>query len=171
MLRLLLLRHAKAQPAEPGIADRDRPLSSRGVAAAKAMGRFMRQAGLRPDLVLCSPARRARDTWALVTAELDARPRVLIEEAIYDFGADDRLLEAIRRQADASRAVLIVGHNPALEGLALRLAVGGDAALRARMARKYPTAALAVIDFEAESWRAIDSGRLTGFTRPQDLPA
>src|ERR687890_227229 len=96
MLRLMLLRHAKSSWADPGRDDRDRPLSPRGVRAARSMGRVMRERALIPDLVLCSPARRARDTWKLAAEELKAKPRLLIEEAIYDFGNGGRLWEAVR---------------------------------------------------------------------------
>src|SRR6476659_2044205 len=121
MLRLMLLRHAKSSWTDPGREDRDRPLSARGIEAAPAMGAFMRKEKLVPDLVLCSPAKRARDTWKLVSETLNAAPRLLVEESIYDFGNGGRLLEALRRKCNGAKSVLLIGHNPSLERLTLRL--------------------------------------------------
>jgi phosphohistidine phosphatase len=166
----MLLRHAKSSWADNGLDDRARPLSKRGLSAAPAMGAFMRREGLIPDLVLCSPARRAHETWKLACKELKAAPATLVEEAIYDFGNGGRLLDAVRSRANGARHVLIVGHNPSIERLALRLA-GGDSKLAKVIARKYPTGALAVIDFDARDWREAGDGKgvLASFTRPADL--
>lgn len=171
MLRLLLLRHAKSSWTDPGRDDRDRPLSSRGIEAAPAMGAFMRKKELIPDLVLCSPARRARDTWKLVSEGLNAAPRLVIEEAIYDFGNGGRLLEALRHKANGAKSVLVIGHNPSLERLALRLIGKGDHSLKERIAKKYPTGALTVLEFKASDWKTIKDaeGQLVSFTRPKDV--
>jgi phosphohistidine phosphatase len=170
MLRLMLLRHAKSSWSEPGLDDRQRPLSPRGEAAAPAMGKFMREHKLVPDLVLCSPARRARDTWKLVAKEMPEAPVPSVEEAIYDFGNGGRLFETIRRRGEKAACVLVVGHNPSIERLALRLIKDGDSQLIKRIERKYPTGALCVIDFDVEAWRDIaeGTGRLVNFTRPRD---
>ena len=96
MLKLFLLRHAKSSWTDPGLDDLDRSLNARGLRAAAAIGRFMRQSKLMPELVLCSPARRARETWKLVAEELRTAPRVIIDEGIYDFGNGGRLLEVAR---------------------------------------------------------------------------
>ena len=171
MLRLMLLRHAKSSWTEPGMDDRSRPLSRRGLAAAPVMGAFMRREGLIPELVLCSPARRARDTWKLAGDELKTAPKLLIEDAIYDFGNGGRILDAIHARAGIAKTLLVIGHNPSLERLALRLI--GDAKGRAakEMERKYPTGALAVVDFDKPDWTKIGDGlgRLASFTRPRDL--
>ena len=171
MLRLLLLRHAKSSWTDPGVEDRDRPLNERGREAAPAMGRFMRQQGYFPALVLCSPARRAHDTWNLVSKEIEASPEVVLEEAIYDFGDGGRVLDAIRRHGSGATSLLVVGHNPSLEALTLKLIGKGDAKLRSRIAQKYPTCALAVLEFERSNWRDVKYGeaRLVSFTRPKDI--
>jgi phosphohistidine phosphatase len=171
MLRLMLLRHAKSSWNDPGLDDRQRPLSPRGEAAAPAMGKFMRRHDLVPDLVLCSPARRARDTWKLIAKAMPEAPVPSVEEAVYDFGNGGRLLEAIRRRGDKATRVLVVGHNPSIERLALRLVKDGDPDLIARMKSKYPTGALAVIDFAAEAWWDVadTEGKLVSFTRPKDV--
>jgi phosphohistidine phosphatase len=171
MLRLMLLRHAKSSWTDPGLDDRQRTLSPRGEKAAPAMGKFMRRHKLIPDFVLCSPARRARDTWKLVAKELPEAPAPSVEEAIYDFGNGGRLLEAIRRRGDKAASLLVVGHNPSIERLALRLVKDGDTKLIERMMHKYPTGALAIIDFATDTWPKIGdvAGKLASFTRPRDI--
>ena len=79
-----------------------------------------------PDLVLCSPARRARETWKLAAAALKTAPKTLVEEQLYDFGNGGRILDLIRAQGRCGESILIVGHNPSLERLALRLIGKGE---------------------------------------------
>lgn len=171
MLRLLLLRHAKSSWTDPGLDDHDRPLNARGQKSAPLIGRFMREQKLNPDLVLCSPARRARETWKLVSAELRSSPRLLMEDGLYDFGNGGRILDTVRAKADTAKTVLVVGHNPSIERLAQRLIGKGDAKLRKRLAEKYPTGALAAISFDAKEWKDIEDGKgtLASFIRPRDL--
>lgn len=171
MLRLLLLRHAKSSWTDPGLDDHDRPLSARGQKAAPLIGRFLREQKLGPDLVLCSPARRARETWKLASVELRSAPRLLMEEGLYDFGNGGRILDTVRAKADSAKTVLVVGHNPSIERIAQRLVGKGDAKLRKRLAEKYPTGALAVISFDATDWKTIEDakGTLAAFVRPRDL--
>lgn len=171
MLRLLLLRHAKSSWTDPGLDDHDRPLSPRGLKSVPLVGRFMRTQKLVPDLVLCSPARRARETWKLASAELRSAPRLLMEDALYDFGNGGRILDTVRAKADTAKSVMVVGHNPSIERLAQRLIGKGDAKLRKRLNEKYPTGALAVISFETDDWGNIEDGKgtLAFFARPRDL--
>jgi phosphohistidine phosphatase len=135
------------------------------------MGAFMRKERLIPDLVLCSPARRAHETWTLLSEELGATPRVVVDDAIYDFGNGGRVLEAIRRGGESATSLLVVGHNPSLEDLALKLTGKGDPNLRRRIAEKFPTCALAMLEFECSDWRDVKDGeaRLLRFIRPKDI--
>ena len=135
------------------------------------MGRAMRDLGLRPDLVLCSPDRRAQETWARVAAEWQHPPPARTIPELYDFGDGTNVLNIIRREAGTARTLMLIGHNPAFETLALRLAGSGNPALRAAMEQKYPTAALAVLSFDMP-WKDLTdgSGTLTHFLRPSDLP-
>ncbi len=171
MLTLMLLRHAKSSWSDAGTADLDRPLSPRGKRAAQAMGRFIASENCDPDVVLCSPAKRARETWKYVAAELKSAPKLVVEDTIYDFGNGSRVLDAVRKRGGAARRVMVVGHNPSTERLAVRLAVSGDEKLRARMAKKYPTAALAIMVFDAADWSVLadTGGRLDRFVRPKDI--
>jgi phosphohistidine phosphatase len=170
MRRLMLLRHAKSDwPA--GVPDHDRPLNDRGRAAAPLMGRYLADEGLLPDLAVVSSAQRTQETWALVAPALgpvEART----EPRVYEAPAD-RLLAVLREAPDTARTLLLVGHNPGTEDLARRLVGHGDRYAIARLGQKYPTAGLAVIDFEAERWAEIDTrtGRLDRFVTPKTIGA
>lgn len=171
MLNLMLLRHAKSDWSEAGKADIDRVLNERGERAAKLMGRYMADSGLLPDLVLCSPATRARQTGELVVKDLAAVPPIRIEPDVYSFSDGAVLLNCLRRKGGSAQSVLLVGHNPSIEGLAQKLVGMGDGKLRARIIEKYPTAALAVMTFGIDGWAALTegAGTLLRFVRPRDL--
>ena len=171
MLNLMLLRHAKSSLADAGQADSDRPLNDRGRRDAAAVGRWMASNGLVPQLVLCSPARRARETWGLVAGELKTPPEILIVPEIYDFGDGKALMDCLRRNAGAAQSVSLVGHNPSIGRLAQSLIGKGSGSLREQLAKKYPTAALAVISFDLANWGSLaaGSGTLLRFVRPRDI--
>ena len=171
MLNLMLLRHAKSSLADAGQEDSDRPLNDRGRNAATAVGRYMASHGLVPQLVLCSPARRARETWGLVAGELKASPAILTVAEIYDFGDGKALMECLRQKAGAAQSVSLVGHNPSIAGLAQILIGKGNDKLRERLEKKYPTAALAVISFDLDNWGSFTAGAgtLMRFVTPKDI--
>jgi phosphohistidine phosphatase len=156
MARLYLLRHAKSSWKDASLDDHDRPLAPRGRKAAKAIGRYMRDQGIEPELVLCSTARRARQTLErLGPPGLDAR----IEPELYGAGAD-ALLARLRGVPDAVASVLLIGHNPGMQQLAFNLAGLDD---------KFPTAALAT--FEVDGWSRLGRAELVDYVRPRDLDA
>ncbi|HEY8564040.1 MAG TPA: histidine phosphatase family protein [Beijerinckiaceae bacterium] len=170
MRRLLLLRHAKSDWPE-GVQDLDRALAPRGREAAPRMGAYLAAEHLLPDLVVVSPARRTRETWDLVRPFLgDVETRV--EPRLYE-ATVDRLLEVVRDADAEARALLMIGHNPGFEDLARRLTGHGDRYAFARLAQKYPTAGLAVIDFPLERWAEVEprAGRLDRFVTPKTLGA
>jgi phosphohistidine phosphatase len=171
MIRLLLLRHAKSDWSDAALDDRDRPLSKRGRESAPVIAGYMRERELAPDLVLSSPATRTRQTLSLVLDKLGRSPEIVFDEALYDFGSGVRLLEAIMEHGGDAKTMMLVGHNPALQQLASMLAGTGEPELMAAMERKFPTAALAVIDFEAKAWSAIKAGKgtLAAFVTPKGL--
>lgn len=171
MKRLLLLRHAKSDWSDTSLPDIDRPLSARGETAAPRIANWMAAEGLHPQWVLCSPARRARETWALVRPVLDDPEGVSEIESLYLAGPAG-LLGAIRSLPDHVDTALVISHNPGLASLAAMLA--GPASKKKpvrRLDRNFPTAALAVIDFDAGSWSdvAAGSGRHQRLVRPRDL--
>lgn len=170
MKTVLLLRHAKSSWDEPQLPDHLRPLAPRGKKAAPRIGSYMAEQGLQPGLVLCSPARRALDTWNLVSEQLGGVTQVDILEDLYHT-SPATLLALIGELPDSIDSVLLVGHNPTFEELALSLAGEGDEEGLAEMARKYPTGALAVIDFPIERWREIQAGlgSLRVFVRPRAI--
>jgi phosphohistidine phosphatase len=168
--RILLLRHAKSAWDEPGLDDFDRPLAARGRRAAAVMGVFLRDEDLIPDLVLCSAARRAVETWELASHELARAPEVEHDPALYMVSAD-RLLKRLRKLPPTVKSVLVVGHEGGVDVLARRLVGDGAAPLRKRLSEKFPTAALVAIAVALEDWAALaeKSGTITRFAAPKDL--
>ncbi|HEX8502991.1 MAG TPA: histidine phosphatase family protein [Pyrinomonadaceae bacterium] len=161
MKTLYLLRHAKSSWKDPGLQDFDRPLNSRGREDAPLVGRLIRKNKLRVDLLLSSPAARARQTAALVREAAELSADLLYDERIYEADAE-RLLEVITQAADSADALMLVGHNPGMEEL-LRLLTGEQ--------REMTTAALACVMLDVEKWGKVraDSGRLKWLVRPKDL--
>jgi len=170
MLTLSLLRHAKSSWKNPTLPDRDRPLASRGVTDAPLMGRAMAERGIDPELVLCSSARRTRDTLALVLPELRVEPKVVYEDALYHASPAEMLKMMREIQPGASR-VMLVGHNPELQAFAQDLIGSGSSHLRDRLSEKYPTAGLTVINFASGLWSSVtvNSGTLNLFLSPKDM--
>lgn len=168
--RILLLRHAKSAWDEPGLDDFERPLAPRGRRAAAVMGVYLRDEGLAPDLVLCSAARRARETWEIAAHELPRAPAVEHDPGLYMVTAD-RLLKRLRKLPVTVASVLVVGHEGGVDALARRLVGDGAAPLRKRLSEKFPTAALAVVAVTLDDWAALaeKSGTLTRYAAPKDL--
>lgn len=167
MKRLALLRHAKAEPGDRGN-DHERRLAERGRRDAPVMGRAIAAAGWRPELILCSTARRTAETLELVLAQFAPSPRVMLEPALYHAEAAT-ILERVARVEESVGSVLVIGHNPGLEELALHLA--GDTKLGRRIETGFVTAAFAAFESEAATWRAAANGAWTPdvFFRPADL--
>jgi len=165
----VLVRHAKAaQDAGP---DEDRALTSRGAADAPAIGRWLAAQGLSPGRVVVSPARRARQTWGLAGAEMTGAPEPVLDERIYGNTVDD-LLGVVHDTPAGVGTLVLVGHNPSMEGLATTLDGGsggsGDTAARREMAQKYPTSGVAVLAV-ADAWADLEAGggALVAFTVPR----
>ena len=168
MLRLLLLRHAKSGW-PPGILDVDRPLAQRGQEAAHVMGNYLKRERLEPDLAIVSSARRTQETWERVQpilGEIEMRQDGRIYEA-----SVGRLLEVVREVKSGIGTLLLIGHNPGFEELAKLLIGEGDMDSILRLGQKYPSAGLAVIDFDLASWGDVDkkTGRLERFVTPKFL--
>jgi phosphohistidine phosphatase len=170
MLTLSLLRHAKSSWKNPALPDRERPLASRGQSDAPLMGKAMAERSLDPELVLCSSARRTRDTLALVLPELKVEPKVVYEDQLYHASAEE-MLEMMRALQPGASRVLMVGHNPEIQSLAIDLVGSGPKHLRERLREKYPTAGLAVINFQSGLWSSVtvNSGTLNLFLTPGEL--
>ncbi|WP_442754353.1 SixA phosphatase family protein [Methylocystis sp. JAN1] len=169
MRRLLLLRHGKADRHSAG-GDRERPLTGRGEADARLVGEFLHKAGMTPDLAVASNARRAKQTLERALEAFPGHVTHLIENTIY-LATREHLVEVLRQTPDKVRTLLAVGHNPGFAELADWLAGGGDAAGLDQMRSSYPTAALAILDFETEHWAEVRKGtaRLYRFVTPAAL--
>jgi phosphohistidine phosphatase len=172
MLTLSLLRHAKSSWNNPTLPDEQRPLATRGVTDAPVMGRAMTERGIDPELVLCSAARRTRDTLALVLPELKIEPKVVYMDTLYH-ASPAEMLEIVRGVQPGASRVMIVGHNPEIQAFALDLVGSGAKHLRDRLREKYPTGGLVVINFAAGLWSSItvNSGTLALFLTPKDFKA
>jgi phosphohistidine phosphatase len=171
--RLILLRHAKSSWDDPDLPDQDRPLAPRGRKAATKMGQHIQhiqhiqtQALARPELVLCSPALRARQTLERVLPFLDPQPKVVFDEAIYGASAGE-LLYRLHRVDRSVGSLMVVGHNPGIEDLAVAL-VG--------TIESFPTAALAILVVPVDTWDEVGrpgpgpTARLDHFATPRSLP-
>jgi phosphohistidine phosphatase len=163
---LWLLRHAKSSWDDPELDDRERPLARRGVRAAALMGSYLEAERIRPELVLCSSALRTRETLAAVLPAFGPDVVVRIEPSVYTFDATQLL--AVLRETDAG-SVFLVGHNPAMQDLALLLAARGERL--EDVAEKFPTGALAEIAFPDAAWSDLGegAGELTRFVTPREL--
>jgi len=164
MATLYLLRHAKSSWDDPTLPDKERPLAPRGRRDAKLLAEHLRRERIAPELVLCSPAVRTRQTLQLV------RPpgRVAFLDALYGASCDE-LLELLRSVSDTIDSVMLIGHNPGLRELALELASGRSGL--ERLEAKFPTAALATLTIAAGPWGRAAPGDavLTGYVVPKQL--
>jgi phosphohistidine phosphatase len=169
MRRLLLLRHGKADRHSAG-GDRERPLTGRGEADARRVGEFLREAGMTPDLAVASNARRAKQTLERALDAFPGHVTHLIENTIY-LATREHLVEVLRQTPDKAQTLLAVGHNPGFAELADWLAGSGEAEELGHMRASYPTAALAILDFETEHWAEVRKGaaRLRRFVTPAAL--
>ena len=170
MLRLALFRHAKSSWDHPGLNDFDRPLNKRGNDAAPMMGQLLTSMKFAPDIVLCSPSLRTRETLARIEPFFAKRAvATAFDKNLYRAGAAD-ILARIREVAAPAQSVLVIGHNPGLHALAANLAASGDAGQIARLDERFPTAALAIFSFPAATWDGLNAqtGHLDAFITPKD---
>ncbi|HEX2255143.1 MAG TPA: histidine phosphatase family protein [Afifellaceae bacterium] len=168
MPRLLLLRHASAGPKPAGGMDFDRPLDEAGRREAALMGGEMAARGWLPDRALCSPAARTRQTLQLVLQAVSREPATEFLPDLYD-GMEEDYVDLARLHGGEAGALILVGHSPAVRLTALALVAPGDP-LRAIVHDTFPTAALAVVEFDG-AWADLRPGHgsLAGFLRPTDL--
>ncbi|MBN9061651.1 MAG: phosphoglycerate mutase [Rhizobiales bacterium 65-9] len=169
MRRLILLRHAKSDWPE-NVADHDRPLDERGRAQAPLMGRYLAEERIIPDVAIVSTARRTQETWRLASeAFSEAIPR-RDEPRLYAASADMAIHVARGAEGDP-RTLLMVGHNPSFHEAAAMLTGHGDRYAFARLKERFPTCAMAIIDFAVENWSEIAprGGRLDRYLTPKSL--
>lgn len=169
MNRLHLLRHAKSS-AKEGVDDQERSLSRRGREIARRVGKHLPSNLGAVDLVLCSSARRTRETLELALAEFSPRPRTAIEDGLY-LASRQTLAARLRRLDPSDLNVLLIGHNPGLHELAVALADESSPDFQALAAGKFPTAAFA--SFLVRDWSTLGYSRhvLTSYRTPKSFDA
>lgn len=170
MARLFLLRHAKSSWDDATSPDFDRPLNIRGRSAAPMMGRHMADHALFPERVLCSTARRTRETLAGLLPHLSGDMDIQLMRSIYT-ASDAGYLDILRRHGGGTRSLMLIGHNPGMQDTALSLIGSGNPAFVDEIRDKFPTAGLAVIDFDLADWAKLapGSGRIVAFFRPREI--
>ncbi|HEU4865849.1 MAG TPA: histidine phosphatase family protein [Actinomycetota bacterium] len=166
MKRLLLIRHAKSSWDDPALADHERPLAPRGQKAAERIAEHLGASDASIDLVLCSSSRRTRETLERLSGAF-GEAEVRVEDGLYGASAGD-LLDRLHEVPEAVGGVAVIGHNPGIQDLTIELARDGRHVGRAL--KKFPTAAVAVLEFDAP-WSGLANGnaRLVDFTVPKDL--
>lgn len=171
MRTLMLLRHAKAVPADGKIRDHDRPLASSGRKDAPKIGAYMARHQLLPDRALVSPSRRTRETWELLGPALGKR-RATYEERLFD-ASPQTILEVIQETGTACATLLVIGHNPSLHRVAVGLIATGDLDAREQLRENLPTSGLVIIEFPFDDWPKLhaQAGRLSHFVTPNLLTA
>jgi phosphohistidine phosphatase len=162
--RLSILRHAKSDWGQPGRSDFERPLNERGRAAAGLIRRALHDRGLEFDLVLSSPSARTRETLALIGIE------ATWDERLY-LASPDSLTAIVRALPQTAQSALLVGHNPGLHELVLRLSRPDAQGLRQRVLGKFPTAALALLHMDTDAWSeaAPGCGQIAELLLPREL--
>ena len=169
MSTLYLLRHARTELGVPGLDDRDRPLNPCGRKEAAEIGLHISGLPDQPETVLCSPAVRARDTWAFLSLALPGVPTVQYEDALY-MASPREIIDCINTVQGGPETLLVIGHNPGTKALASELPAGGNRVAIQQIALKYPTAALTTLTTKVR-WSDLDFGlaEAVDFLRPQDL--
>lgn len=160
MKTLYILRHAKSSWDNPSLADFERPLNERGLKTAPFMGEIMLKNNFKPELLLSSPAVRAKETVSLIKTSAKWQTKINFDERIYE-ASPQTLLNIVGELDKKAESAMIIGHNPGLEGL-IKFITGELQAM--------PTAGLAVIDLEIEDWNEItpESGKLRTIVRPKE---
>ena len=152
MKTLFLIRHAKSSWDDTALPDKDRPLGDRGKRDAPKMGKRLAKRHVKPDLILSSPALRARSTAEIIAKKLDyERKNIVVDDRVYAGEVDD-LLNVIHKLGDKLKRVMLFGHNPELTELAGRLS---------SEITHMPTCAVAEFTFDAKSWSNIGKAKLS----------
>lgn len=168
--QIVLLRHAKSSWEDPLLEDFDRPLAKRGRSAARRIAEWLTRNKIRPLLVLCSPAARARQTLDLISDAIGSDAKVIYDKGLY-LAEGDALLARIRAIDSHVGCLLVIGHNPGLQDLAVMLASSAGKREHARLVEKFPTASVAWFSVDGAGWADIGptTTGLIEFLRPADL--
>jgi phosphohistidine phosphatase len=165
---VILLRHGKSSWADPTLADLDRPLAPRGERAARRIAKYIRRKKIRPAIVLCSPSLRTRQTFEAIAPSLGKGSTVEFVQQLYA-ASQDELLHRLQALPESVDSVMLIGHNPGLQELALSLASRGTEL--PRLEEKFPTGALATLRVDSRSWVDLQPGNaeLVDYVIPRQL--
>ncbi|NMC46522.1 MAG: histidine phosphatase family protein [Chloroflexi bacterium] len=162
MKKIFLMRHAKSSWKDSNIPDHDRPLKKKGEKDAKAMGKMLKGKKLSPDVILCSSAKRAKQTAALFKDAISFDGKIEFDDKLYMAEVSD-LITAIKKAPKKAKSVMVIGHNPGLEAL-LQTLTGKVETL--------PTSSIAYISVPVDEWSDLSvdvDGKLKKLWRPKDL--
>lgn len=170
MKHLALLRHAKSDWGDADLDDHNRPLNERGWKAARRLGKELKHRSMHFDLVLASTAARVRETIDGIQKKFEFDCEIRFEPELY-LASEEGLLSIVRDLAESVESPLLVGHNPGLERLVVDLTRDDSQGLRHRVAHKYPTGALALIELPADHWNDVApaSGEIVELILPREL--
>ncbi|MEM8790632.1 MAG: histidine phosphatase family protein [Pseudomonadota bacterium] len=170
MKKVILLRHAKSSWSDPTVEDHDRPLNKRGKAAAPVIAQWLAHRKHLPDTVLCSSAKRTRQTVKRMKEILPDLPSPEVDKSLYHAPPDDmrNRLSSLPKDCDT---VLLVGHQPGIGALTRKLSADVVRPRCARAFEHFPTGAAAVLEFDIKNWSELDykSARFVDFAVPREL--
>lgn len=168
MKQIFLLRHAKSDWSDPFLADHDRPLNKRGRSAAHNIGKYLKLKNIQPDLITCSSAVRTQETLACFQEKAELTSHIKYDSILYGASAD-QILAVIQCQPPEVSSLMIIGHNPGIEDIALNLTGTDPSNQLPNIYDKVPTGSLITYEFGVNSWAHISlkSGTLTSFVRPK----
>ena len=155
MKTLYLLRHSKSDKDQPNLADHDRPLNDKGLKDAAQVGKMMIEKGVKPDVILCSSAKRAADTAQLASKAAGYQGKIQTNRKLYK-ASQDTFLDIIQSTPQDIQALMLVGHNPELEDLVFNLT---------SKAVEIPTSGLIGFEFPIASWKDINYTQRRGKCR------
>ncbi len=170
MLTLSIVRHAKSSWGDASLRDIDRPLNERGKRQAQRLGSWLEDNAIAPDLIICSAAKRARQTLKKLQGNWQSDAELIVENRLY-LASPSTIISLLADHGDAHAHIMIIGHNPGLHMLAHMLANTGDKEDLALLGEKYPTGTFTSISSKATKWKKIgkSSGKLIYLATPKQL--
>ena len=170
MRTLIFLRHAKSSWALPGVDDFDRPLNERGNKAAPKMANWLISKSIKPDVIICSSAKRTSETLAHIQPAFDQSTATIMEPNLY-LASSERLFESAAALDDTVQTAMLLGHNPGMHDAALSALTAANRRESGEMRSRFPTCACAIISLPINRWSEIttDIGELNAYMTPRGL--
>ena len=170
MKTIFLLRHAKSSWDNLNLDDFDRPLSNKGIKASKKIGNYLKTNKFVPDIIYCSTAKRAKQTWELTNIIIKKKKNILYKDNLYMANLSE-FMKIIKKTKNKFKNLMIVSHNPGIESLAIELSKNENNKFHQIINIKYPTGALVVIKFNLNDWGKINykKGEIYEFIKPKEL--